>query len=111
MRLYSVVLLVAAVLLVNDEQVTSFELTTADYSSVIIRSLADHQNGVAPKRLLRRYDEDIEERAIAGGTISGLTTKLKGSVSNLTKKFVDMNKYEAQMVTKFNLGRVEDTLT
>ncbi|POM78182.1 Secreted RxLR effector peptide protein [Phytophthora palmivora] len=83
MHLYPVVLLVAAVVL----------------------------NGVAPKRLLRRYDEDIEERAIAGGTISGLTTKLKGSVSNLTKKFVDMNKYEAQMVTKFNLGRVEDTLT
>ncbi|POM58874.1 Secreted RxLR effector peptide protein [Phytophthora palmivora] len=111
MRLYYVVLLVAAVVLVKVQRSTSFQLTSADYPSVIIRSFVDHQSGGAPKRLLRRYDEDIEERAIAGGTISGLTTKLKGSVSNLTKKFVDMNKYETQMVTKFNLGGVEDTLT
>ncbi|POM70660.1 Secreted RxLR effector peptide protein, partial [Phytophthora palmivora] len=76
MRLYSVVLLVAAVVLVNVEQVATFEMTTADYPSVVIRSLADHQNGVTPKRLLRRYDEGDEERAIGGGTISELASKL-----------------------------------
>ncbi|POM73509.1 Secreted RxLR effector peptide protein [Phytophthora palmivora] len=108
MHLYSVVLLVAAVVLVNAQSSTSFQLTTADYPTVVIRSFVD-QNSVAPKRLLRRYDE--EERVIGGGTISELATKLKGSTSNLAKKMMGTNTYEAQLATKWNLGNVRDTLT
>ncbi|POM63962.1 Putative RxLR effector [Phytophthora palmivora] len=88
MHLYPVVLLVAAVVLVNVQRSTSFQLTTADYPTVVIRSFVD-QNSVAPRRLLRRYDE--EERAIGGGTISELATKLKGSPSNLAKNMMGTN--------------------
>ncbi|POM78007.1 Secreted RxLR effector peptide protein [Phytophthora palmivora] len=109
MRLYYVVLLVAAVVMVKVQRSTSFQLTSTDYPSVIIRSFVDHQSVGAPKRLLRRYDE--EERAIGGGTISELATKLKGSTSNLAKKMMGMNKYEAQLATKWNLGNIMDTLT
>ncbi|POM61025.1 putative RxLR effector [Phytophthora palmivora] len=72
MRLYLVALLVTGACLVNGERATSFQQTTPDYSNVIIPSLTDHQNIVAPKRLLRRYREDDEERAIGGGAISEL---------------------------------------
>ncbi|POM59173.1 Secreted RxLR effector peptide protein [Phytophthora palmivora] len=108
MHLYSVALLVAAVVLVNVQRSTSFQLTTADYPTVVIRSFVD-QNSVAPRRLLRRYDE--EERAIGGGTISELATKLKGSTSNLAKNMMGTNKYEAQLATKWNLGSITGTLT
>ncbi|POM69238.1 Secreted RxLR effector peptide protein [Phytophthora palmivora] len=112
MRLYSVaLLLVGAVVLVNVERSTSFQLTTADYPTVVILSFVDHQNGVAPKRLLRRYDEGDEERAIGGGTISELASKLKGKTSNLAKNMMGTNKYEAQLATKWNLGSITDTLT
>ncbi|KAG3083686.1 hypothetical protein PI125_g19691 [Phytophthora idaei] len=110
MRLYSVALLVAAVLLVTIERATSIELTIADYPTVL-RSLADHQNGVAPKRLLRYYDEDCEERAIGGGTISVLATKLRGGASKLAEKLLKISKYEAQVAAKLDLGRIDDTLT
>ncbi|POM59632.1 Secreted RxLR effector peptide protein [Phytophthora palmivora] len=97
MRLYLVALLVTGAFLVNVERATSFQQTTPHYPTVIIRSITDHQNSVAPKRLLRHYREDDEERTIGGGTISELATKLKGGVSNLAKKFVGINKYEDQI--------------
>ncbi|POM60304.1 Secreted RxLR effector peptide protein [Phytophthora palmivora] len=109
--LYFVTLLVAVVLLANLESISSFEPTSADYPTVIISSIANQYNDVAPKRLLRRYREDEEERTIAGGTVSGLATKLKDSASTLAKKMVGMNKYEVQVVSNLNLGRVADTLT
>ncbi|KAG6943437.1 hypothetical protein JG688_00017598 [Phytophthora aleatoria] len=110
MRLYSVALLVAAVLLATIERATSIELTIADYPTVL-RSLADHQNGVAPKRLLRHYDEDYEERAIGGGTISVLATKLRGGASKLAEKLLEINKYEAHVAVKLDLGHIDNTLT
>ncbi|POM65820.1 Secreted RxLR effector peptide protein, partial [Phytophthora palmivora] len=54
---------------------------------------------------------DDEERAIGGGAISELATKLKGGASNLAKNLVGMNKYEAKMATKLNLDNVKNTLT
>ncbi|POM65615.1 Secreted RxLR effector peptide protein [Phytophthora palmivora] len=110
-RRYFVTLLVAVVLLANIEPISSFEPTSADYPTVTIRSFTNQYNGVTPKRLLRRYREDEEERTIAGDTISGLATKLKDSASTLAKKMVGMNQYEVQVVSNLNLGRVADTLT
>ncbi|POM69500.1 Secreted RxLR effector peptide protein [Phytophthora palmivora] len=111
MRLYLVALLVTGACLVNGERATSFQQTTPDYSNVIIRSLTDHQNIVAPKRLLRRYREDDEERAIGGGAISELATKLKGGTTNLAKKFVGINKYEDQLANKLDPISVYNALT
>ncbi|POM70950.1 Secreted RxLR effector peptide protein [Phytophthora palmivora] len=111
MRLYSVAFLVAVVLLANVEWTNSLKLTSTDYPTVIIRSRANHQIGVSPKRLLRRYDVNAEERAIGAGAISELTTKLQGTASKFAQKFVNMNKYEAQVATKLKLGHVEDVLT
>ncbi|POM58486.1 Secreted RxLR effector peptide protein, partial [Phytophthora palmivora] len=54
---------------------------------------------------------DDEERAIGASAISELATKLTGGASNLAKKFVGMNKYEAQTAAKLKLGNVMDTLT
>ncbi|POM73053.1 Secreted RxLR effector peptide protein [Phytophthora palmivora] len=109
MRLYSVAFLVAVVL-ASVEWTNSLKLTSTDYPTVIIRSRANHQIGVAPKRLLRRYDVDAEERAIGAGAISELATKIKGTATKFAQKFVNVNKYEAQVATKLKLGRVENVL-
>ncbi|KAG6943412.1 hypothetical protein JG688_00017617 [Phytophthora aleatoria] len=108
MRICSVIL-VAAVLLAKVEWAASFELTPADYPTVV-RSLADYQSGAAPTRLLRRYDDD-EERAIGGGTISELVTRLKGGASKFAQKFVNRNNYEAEVAKTLELGRIDDLLT
>ncbi|KAG2792274.1 hypothetical protein PC114_g26733, partial [Phytophthora cactorum] len=100
---------VAAVLLAKVERAASFELTTADYPTVV-RSLADYQSGAAPTRLLRRYDDD-EERAIGGGTISELATKFKGGASKLVDKLVNKKAHEVQAAKKLKLYHIEDTLT
>ncbi|POM58116.1 Secreted RxLR effector peptide protein [Phytophthora palmivora] len=111
MRLYLVALLVTGAFLVNVERATSFQHTTPDYPTVLTRSFADHQNSGAPKRLLRHYREGDEERAIGGGAISELTTKLTGGASNLAKKFVGINKYEAQLANKLDPISVYNALT
>ncbi|ETK72362.1 hypothetical protein L915_20532 [Phytophthora nicotianae] len=107
MPLYSVALLVAAVFLASVERATSFDLTTANYPTVI-RTLADHQNGVTPKRLLRRYDE---ERAIGVGTISELVTNIKGGASRIADKVVNMKALESQAAKTMKLGNIDDTLS
>ncbi|ETM31310.1 hypothetical protein L914_21099 [Phytophthora nicotianae] len=107
MPLYSVALLVAAVFLASVERATSFDLTTANYPTVI-RTLADHQNGVTPKRLLRRYDE---ERAIGVGTISELVTNIKGGASRIADKVVNMKALESQAAKSMKLGNIDDTLS
>ncbi|OWY97311.1 RxLR effector protein, partial [Phytophthora megakarya] len=112
MRLYSVALAVGAGLMANVGRITSFEVTTADYPS-IIRSL-DHQKGVAPTRLLRRYDADTEERAFGTSTITDLVTKIKGGASKFTGKFKGVepaSKYEAHVMKALQLDRIDDTLT
>ncbi|OWZ24086.1 RxLR effector protein [Phytophthora megakarya] len=104
MRLYLVALVIVAVLLVNAERVTSF---------------TDHHNGAAPKRLLRGYDENADERAIAGGgAVSNLVTKIKGGASKFNEraskllwKVRNTEKYETKVVANLKRVKVEDTLT
>ncbi|KUF78203.1 hypothetical protein AM587_10010406 [Phytophthora nicotianae] len=110
MHLYSVAVLIAAVLLSCVEPATPFDLSTVDYLTEI-RFLADNQNSVNSKRLLRRYDKDDEERAIGGGTISKLATKLKDGASTLAKKVVNTNKYEAEVATTLKFGNIDNVLT
>ncbi|OWZ14061.1 RxLR effector protein [Phytophthora megakarya] len=110
MHLYSVALLVAAVLLANIERTTSVGLTTINNPTEI-----RYQNGVAPTitRLLRR-SVDNEERAITGGgAISGLTTKIKSSTSKLVEKLAKINNYDDELVknTKMDLVRIDKMLT
>ncbi|OWZ12114.1 RxLR effector protein [Phytophthora megakarya] len=86
MRLYSVALAVAAVLMANVGRITSVEVTTADYPS-IIRSL-DRQKD--------------------------LVTKIKGGASKFTGKFKGVeaaSKYDAQVMKTLQLDRIDDTLT
>ncbi|POM75512.1 Secreted RxLR effector peptide protein [Phytophthora palmivora] len=111
MRFYSIALLVTGAFLVNVERAPSFQHTAPDYPTVLTRSFADHQNSGAPKRLLRHYREGDEERAIGGGAISELATKFKGGASNLAKKFVGINKYEAQLANKLDPISVYNALT
>ncbi|KAG3104165.1 hypothetical protein PI124_g12922 [Phytophthora idaei] len=117
MRICSVIL-VAAVLLAKVEWAASFELTPADYPTVV-RSLADYQSGAAPTRLLRRYDDD-EERAIGGLPISEMATKITSGASKLVNKLVNMKAHktrkaqeaqEAQAAKTLKHDSIEDTLT
>ncbi|KAF4034335.1 hypothetical protein GN244_ATG13723 [Phytophthora infestans] len=112
MSLYLIVLLFVAVLLANIEQATSFELTTAGHRAAI-HPLADHQSLVAPKRLMRRNDEDNDERtAVRGATITELATKVKGGASKLVQKLVNISNYEDQVLMKLKLSHhVDDALT
>ncbi|ETI52379.1 hypothetical protein F443_04463 [Phytophthora nicotianae P1569] len=96
------------ILLANVERVASYELTSADYVSTF-HSFADHQNGGTSNRLLRRYDEVEEERAIGGTIVSGLTTKLKDGASKLAEKLVSRNKYEVMVAAQLKLERIMDT--
>ncbi|POM59774.1 Secreted RxLR effector peptide protein [Phytophthora palmivora] len=108
MRLYSVAL-VATVLLANVEQVTTFELTTADYPTVVISSLANQQSGGAPKRLLRRYHD--EERAPGGGTTSELAAAFRGSTSTLGYTLVRVNTNDKYLLDKFKFAGIISTFT
>ncbi|ETM51989.1 hypothetical protein L914_04281 [Phytophthora nicotianae] len=96
------------ILLANVERVASYELTSADYVSTF-HSFADHQNGGTSNRLLRRYDEVEEERAIGGTIVSGLTTKLKDGASKLAEKLVSRNKYEVIVAAQLKLERIMDS--
>ncbi|ETN11637.1 hypothetical protein PPTG_10475 [Phytophthora nicotianae INRA-310] len=110
MRLYSVRLLVATALLANVERAAPFDLTIDDYPTVV-RSLADNQNVVTPKRILRRFDEADEERLVGISKMSELTTQVKDGASKLFEKVVNMKALETQAAKAMKLGPIDDTLT
>ncbi|POM57802.1 Secreted RxLR effector peptide protein [Phytophthora palmivora] len=108
MRLYSVAL-VATVLLANVEQATTFELTTADYPTVVTSSLANQQSGGTSKRLLRRYHD--EERAPGGGTTSELAAAFRGSTSTLGYTLVRVNTNGEYLMDKLKFAGIISTFT
>ncbi|OWZ14862.1 RxLR effector protein [Phytophthora megakarya] len=108
MHLYLVARLILVVLLVNVELATSFEFTTANYTTAT-RFFASHEKGVAPKRFLRSYDERAEARAIGGGTISDLPTHITDPASKIAQKIRSSENYKAELVAKYILTNSELT--
>ncbi|OWZ15048.1 hypothetical protein PHMEG_00011384 [Phytophthora megakarya] len=101
MRHFSAAVLVAVVLLANVERAISKLIT--DYP-IVNHDPVGYQNGVTPKRLLRRFDEESEERAIGGSSISRLTIKIKRDMSKFTEKVKNLNKYDNELAVKFKLA-------
>ncbi|OWY93304.1 RxLR effector protein [Phytophthora megakarya] len=101
MRHFSAAVLVAVVLLANVERAISKLITGYP---IVNHDPVGYQNGVTPKRLLRRFDEETEERAIGGSAISRLTFKIKRGMSKFTEKVKNLNKYDNQLVAEFKLA-------
>ncbi|KAF4044468.1 hypothetical protein GN244_ATG03176 [Phytophthora infestans] len=108
MRLYSIAFLVAVALLAKVDRATPSELTTADYPT-LTHSITGRQNHVTP-RLLRRMEEDDEERGIGGTAISDLAAKLKSRTSSLVDKAVNLKAREMKAARAMRFGEIEDTL-